>query len=90
MEKFIVLLVEAGQKTFEESLSEKELVRLQNIIIDSRYADDSFRNFQNYVGQTMRDYTQKIHYFCPPPKYVKSLMQGIVDLNEKIVQQKLL
>jgi len=83
MEKFIVLLEEAGQKNFEVSLSEKELVRLQNIIVDTRYADDSFRNFQNYVGQTMRDYTQKIYYVCPPPQYVKSLMQGIVELNEK-------
>lgn len=83
MEKFIALLEEAGQKTFEESLSETELVRLQNIIVDPRYADDSFRNFQNYIGQTMRDYTQKVHYVCPPPEYVKSLMQGILDLNKK-------
>ena len=83
MEKFIALLEEAGQKTFEESLSEKELVRLQNAIVDTRYADNSFRDFQNYVGQTMRDYSQRIHYVCPPPQFVKSLMQGIVDLNKK-------
>lgn len=83
MENFIVLLEEAGQKPFEESLSEKELVRLQNIIVDPRYADDSFRDFQNYVGQSMRDFSLKIYYVCPPPQYVKSLMQGIVDLNKK-------
>jgi len=83
MEKFITLLEEAGQKPFEESLSEEELVRLQNAIVDPRYADGGFRDFQNYVGQTMRDYTQKIHYVCPPPQFVKSLMQGIVDLNKK-------
>jgi hypothetical protein len=83
MEKFIALLEEAGQKSFEESLSERELVRLQNVIVDPRYADDSFRDFQNYIGQTMRDYTQKIHYVCPPPQYVKSLMQGIINLNKK-------
>jgi len=83
MERFIALLEEAGQKPFEESLSEKELVRLQNVIVDPRYADDGFRDFQNYVGQTMRDYTQKVHYVCPPPQFVKSLMQGIVDLNKK-------
>jgi len=83
MEKFITLLEEAGQKSFEESLSEEELVRLQNAIVDPRYADGGFRNFQNYVGQTMRDYTQKIHYVCPPPQFVKSLMQGIIDLNKK-------
>ena len=83
MEKFITLLEDAGQKSFEESLSEKELVRLQNAIVDIRYADEGFRDFQNYVGQTMRDYSQKIHYVCPPPQFVNSLMQGIVDLGKK-------
>jgi len=83
MNKFIALLEEAGQKDFEESLSEKELVRLQNVIVDPRYADSGFRNFQNYVGQTLRDYSQKIHYVCPPPQFVNSLMKGIVNLNEK-------
>ncbi len=83
MDRFVALLEEAGQKPFEESLSEEELVRLQNTIVDPRYADGGFRNFQNYIGQTMRDYTQKIHYVCPPPQFVKSLMQGIVDLNKK-------
>ena len=83
MDKFIVLLEEAGQKPFEESLSEEELVRIQNIIVDPRYADDGFRDFQNYVGQTMRDYTQKIHYVCPPPQFVRSLMKGVVDINKK-------
>ena len=83
MDKFIVLLEEAGQKSFEESLSEEELVRMQNIIVDPRYADNGFRDFQNYVGQTMRDYTQKVHYVCPPPQFVKSLMKGLVDLNKK-------
>jgi len=83
MDKFIVLLEEAGQRSFEESLSEEELVRMQNIIVDPRYADNGFRDFQNYVGQTMRDNTQKVHYVCPPPQFVKSLMKGLVDLNKK-------
>ena len=83
MDKFIVLLEEAGQKSFEESLSEEELVRMQNIIVDPRYADNGFRDFQNYVGQTMRDNTQKVHYVCPPPQFVRSLMKGLVGLNKK-------
>ncbi|MCF8374444.1 MAG: Fic family protein [Bacteroidales bacterium] len=83
LDKFIALLEDAGQKPFEQSLSEEELVRVQNTIVDPRYADKGFRNFQNYVGQTMRDYSQKIHYVCPPPQFVRSLMQGLVDLNKK-------
>lgn len=88
IDRFITLLEEAGQKPFEDSISEKELVRLQNVIVDPRYADDGFRNFQNYVGQTMRDYTQKIHYICPPPQFVRSLLQGIIDLNKKNISTK--
>jgi len=88
IERFITLLEEAGQKPFEESLSEEELVRLQNTIVDPRYADDAFRDFQNYVGKTMRDYTQKVHYVCPPPQFVRSLMQGLVDLNKKNTSTK--
>jgi len=88
MEKFIALLEQAGQKSFEESLSERELVRIQNTIVDPRYADNGFRDFQNYVGQTMRDATQKIHYVCPPPQFVDSLMNGIANLNEKNTSTK--
>jgi len=83
MERFIALLEDAGQKSLEETLSEVELVRLQNTIVDPRYADTGFRNFQNYVGQTMRDYSQRIHYVCPPPEYVSSLMQGLIALDQK-------
>jgi hypothetical protein len=83
MKKFIALLEQAGQKSFEESLSEQELVRIQNTIVDPRYADNGFRDFQNYVGQTMKDYSQRIHYVCPPPEFVGSLMQGLINLNNK-------
>ena len=85
LDKFIALLEEAGQKNYGESLSETELVRIQNTIVDSRYADKGFRDFQNYVGQTMRDHSQKIHYVCPPPEFVKSLMKGITNLESKII-----
>lgn len=83
MERFIALLEAAGQKSLEETLSEVELVRLQNTIVDPRYADTGFRNFQNYVGQTMRDYSQKIYYVCPPPEFVHSLMRGLIALDQK-------
>lgn len=83
MDKFIFLLENAGEKTFEESLSEKSLVHIQSQLVDPRYANIKFRDYQNYVGQTMRDFSQKIHYICPPPEFVKSLMKGITALNDK-------
>lgn len=83
MDKFIYLLENAGEKTFEESLSEESLVYIQNQLVDPRYANTQYRDYQNYVGQTMRDFSQKIHYICPPPEFVKSLMTGIAALNGK-------
>ena len=88
IDKFIALLEEAGKKPIEETLSEGELVKTQNTIVDPRYADKGFRNFQNYVGQTMRDYSQKIHYVCPPPQFVESLMNGLVELHKKNTSSK--
>lgn len=90
MEKFITLIEEAGQKPFEKSLSEEELVRLQNTIVDPRYADKGFRNFQNYIGQTMRDHSQKIHYVCPPPQFVRSLMQGLINIGKKAASTEII
>ncbi len=83
MDKFIFLLENAGEKTFEESLSEESLVHIQSQLVDPRYANTKYRDYQNYVGQTMRDFSQKIHYICPPPEFVKSLMLGIASLNNK-------
>ena len=83
MDKFIFLLENAGEKTFEESLSEESLVHVQNQLVDPRYANTKYRDYQNYVGQTMRDFSQKIHYICPPPEFVKSLIFGIASLNSK-------
>ncbi len=83
MDKFIYLLENAGEKTFEESLSEESLVHIQNQLVDPRYIVKKYRDYQNYVGQTMRDFSQKIHYICPPPEFVKSLMYGIASLNSK-------
>lgn len=39
--------------------------------------------FLNVEHQTIEDYSQKIHYVCPPPQFVRSLMQGLVNLNKK-------
>jgi len=64
-------------------LEEKRLVQLQNTIVDSRFAVAGFRDFQNYIGQSLPNFRDLIHYVCPPPAMVASLMQGIDDTNSK-------
>lgn len=51
-------------------------VQLQNAIVDPRYAQKDWRTLQNYVGQTASNYTQIVHFICPKPEDVASLMDG--------------
>lgn len=75
--RFIAALREAGKVAAAESVSLARLINLQNVIVDPRYAENGFRSVQNYVGQTMPGMREHVHYVCPPPKLVPSLMQGL-------------
>ena len=83
MEKFIALLIKAGTERTTDLLAEPRLVQLQNAIVDPRYAAASFRDFQNYIGQSLPGYKEMIHYICPPPQMLRTLMDGLKELAEK-------
>jgi hypothetical protein len=71
MERFIYLLGNAGTEQATPLLDEKYLVKLQNTIVDPRFAAKSFRNFQNYIGQTLPNYQDIIHYICPHQLFLR-------------------
>ncbi len=75
-QKFLRLLMTAGDESALETLKEEKLAQRQNAIVDARYAEPSFRAIQNYVGEN-RPWGQKVHYLCPPPSRVASLMEGL-------------
>jgi hypothetical protein len=83
MEKFIALLAMAGTVEASLLLDEKRLVQLQNVIVDRRFAAERFRDFQNYIGQTLLGYQEMIHYICPPPVFLQSLMEGLKETAVK-------
>ncbi len=83
MEKFIALLIKAGTEQQSQMLNESRLIQLQNAIVDPRFAATSFRNHQNYIGQTFPGYNEMIHYISPPPEILNTLMDGLKDLVEK-------
>jgi hypothetical protein len=84
IEKFVSLLSNAGKKDIGELLSEESLVLLQNQIVDPRFAATSFRNFQNYIGQTTLNYDEIIHYVCPPPEFLQDLMKDLSNTAIKM------
>jgi hypothetical protein len=72
-ERFVSALTKANNF---QPLEKQNFVELQNSIVDSRYAESDWRNLQNYVGQTMRDYSEQINFITPKPADVPILMKG--------------
>jgi hypothetical protein len=83
MNRFIGILNQAGAGPAAEVLSEEHLTMLQNAIVDPRYAQPGYRDFQNYIGQTNNRMEEIYDYICPPPDMVKTMMAGLVAVEEK-------
>lgn len=82
-QRFVRALREAGKSTFAEVLSEAALAGLQNLIVDQRYAQHGFRDWQNYVGESLPGRAPIVHYVCPPGNMVSGLMAGLIDCAAK-------
>ena len=83
MERFVSLLTKAGIEPDSQFLSEKSLTNKQNKIVDARFAAIGWRDFQNYIGENLPDYSQLVHYVCPHPSEVKPMMLGLNDCFQK-------
>ncbi|MTH94692.1 Fic family protein, partial [Roseibium sp. RKSG952] len=68
----------------EQSPNPKSLLSLQNNIVDPRYAAKGVRDFQNFVGETAGGYREIVHFICPKPEDVQSLLSGWTDMASKL------
>lgn len=59
-------------------------VDLQNKIVDPRFNETDWRVLQNYVGQTMSDYSEQVHFVCPKPEDLESLMSGWMSCTNRL------
>lgn len=64
--------------------SEKDQTRLQNVIVDRRYAAAGWRDFQNFVGESSIGYDEIVHFICPKPDDVRPLMAGFAALAARL------
>ena len=83
--RFIEILKDSSGKNFK-ALTEKNLIQLQNSIVDPRFAEAHFRTFQNYVGTALDFHREKIHYICPQPQDVSSLMEGLINCFNRMCE----
>ncbi|MBZ5534114.1 MAG: Fic family protein [Acidobacteriia bacterium] len=81
-ERFVAALMRAEKF---DALRKKALVELQNAIVDPRYAQEDWRDNQVYVGETLPDYSQEVHFVCPRPQDVGSLMDGWMRMMARLL-----
>lgn len=80
-ERFIAALAHAADF---DAIDKTNFIDLQNKIVDPRFAAKDWRDIQNFVGQTMRDYSEQVHFVCPKPKEVPDLMNGWMNFVERL------
>ena len=72
--RFMELLKLADEREFFNKAS---LLELQRVTVDERFANDDFRNSQNYVGQTVSYGNETVHFAAPKPQDVSDIMEGM-------------
>jgi Fic/DOC family protein len=65
------------------------LIQLQQSIVDPRYASADWRTSQNFVSETTRQFGQHVHFICPRPEDVPSLMEGWMALTGRVLSSPL-
>ena len=79
--RFVQALQSAG--SFDTS-SKDAFIRLQKAIVEARFALEDWRSVQNYIGSVAHDYSLVVHYVCPKPSDLPSLMGGWMRSLERI------
>lgn len=80
--RFVELLRHAGRM---DCFSEKALVSLQRATVDERYAAIGFRDFQNFIGQSLGPGRELVHFIPPRPEDTGPLMEGWMTCCRKML-----
>ena len=83
-ERFVGALMRA--ENFDPG-SKRAFVDLQNSIVDPRYAQKDWRDIQVYIGETLPDFSQQVHFICPKPQDLQSLMNGWMQMTRRLVEE---
>jgi len=82
-ERFIAMLQLAEKEDFCEK---GPLIDLQNRIVDPRFQESDYRKVQTYVGQSVAWQREKVHFACPKPEDLDSLMGGLIAAHARMDQ----
>jgi hypothetical protein len=80
-ERFIGLLQLAEREDF---CDKPHLIDLQNRIVDPRFRDSDYRTKQNYVGEAVSWQKERVHFVCPKPEDIRTLMDGLLTTHHRM------
>ncbi|NMA21825.1 MAG: Fic family protein [Lentisphaerae bacterium] len=78
---FLGILQLAGN----QPLTKEFLIRLQNCIVDKRYAESDYRSDQVYVGQTIAPGHELIHFIGVKPADLPEFMQAFLETAQTLL-----
>ncbi|HEX7331763.1 MAG TPA: Fic family protein [Pyrinomonadaceae bacterium] len=84
-ERFVAALTRAAN--FDTS-DPQAFIKLQNEIVDPRYAATGWRTVQSFIGETMSDFREHVHFVCPKPEDLADLMNGWMRMIENLRNSK--
>jgi Fic family protein len=84
-ERFVAALTRAAK--FDTS-DPQAFIRLENDIVDLRYAATGWRIVQSFIGETMSDFREHVHFVCPKPEDLADLMNGWMGMMENLRHSK--
>ncbi|MBT5704894.1 MAG: Fic family protein [Verrucomicrobia bacterium] len=79
-------LKEASQKDY---LLKKNLVALQQMIVDPRYVDKGWRDEQIYVGRSISYTDEEVHFVAPRPQEIVELMSAFLKASRRILNSEM-
>ncbi len=81
--KYIELLKSAPRI---KRMTKDILIKLQHATVEERFANVDYRHDQNYVGETINSYMQRVHYISPKPEDIPLLMEGLLMSLEAMLK----
>lgn len=74
-ERFVDLLSRASSM---REITYDLLIEIQNLVMDKRRWEGTYRTKQNWVGEALGEYRRKVAYIPPAAKDVEDLMEGVL------------
>lgn len=75
-ERFVDLLSRASSM---KAITEDLLVDIQNLVVDKRWWEATYRQRQNWVGEVLGEHRRRVTFIPPAPRDVEAMMAGVLQ-----------